>query len=81
MKREDITVMLDVRAEPGDDLRARLEGALLQRRGIRSIEFSPHVRRILQVRYDSDAISAVEIGRVVHATLGGRGPRGNIVGL
>lgn len=81
MKSEDMTVMLDVRAQPGDELRARLEDVLLQRRGIRSMEFSPHVRRILQVRYERDAISASEIGRVVHEALGGRGPRGNIVGL
>lgn len=80
MRSEDMTVMLDVRAEPGNGLRARLEGALLDRAGIRSMEFSPHVRRIVQVRYDSDAISAAEIGRVVHAALGGRGPRGIIVG-
>jgi len=81
MRNEGVTVMLDVRSAPSDELRARLEGALKNRPGIRSMDFSPHVRRIMRVSYDSDAIKAVEIGRVVHEALGGRGPNTHIVGL
>ena len=81
MRNEGVTVMLDVRSAPSDDLRVRLEGALKNRPGIRSMDFSPHVRRIMRVNYDSDAIRAAEIGRVVHEALGGRGPNTHIVGL
>ena len=81
MKNEGVTVMLDVRSNPSDDLRARLEGAPMNRPGIRSMDFSPHARRIMRVRYDSDAIKAAEIGRVVHEALGGQGPNTHIVGL
>ena len=81
MRNEGVTVMLDVRSAPSDDLRARLEGALKNRPGIRSMDFSPYVRRILRVSYDNDAIKAAEIGRVVHEALGGQGPNTHIVGL
>lgn len=81
MRNEGVTVMLDVRSDPSDDLRARLQGALKNRPGIRSMDFSPHVRRIMRVSYDSDAIKAAEIGRVVHEALGGQGPNAHIVGL
>ena len=81
MTSEGVTVMLDVRSDPGADVRARLEDALRSRPGIRSMDFSPYVRRILRVSYDSDAIEAAEIGRVVHEALGGHGPNTHIVGL
>jgi hypothetical protein len=81
MRNEGVTVMLDVRSAPSDDLRAKLEGALKNRPGIRSMDFSPHVRRIMRVGYDSDAIKAAEIGRVVHEALGGQGSNRHIVGL
>jgi hypothetical protein len=81
MRDEGVTVMLDVRSAPSEALRARLESALKARPGIRSIDFSPHVRRIMRVNYDVDAIKAAEIGRVVHETLGGHGPNTHIVGL
>jgi len=81
MTNEGVTVMLDVGSDPSDDLRARLEGALKNRPGIHSMDFSPHVRRMLRVSYDSDAIKAAEIGRVVHETLGGQGSNTHIVGL
>jgi hypothetical protein len=81
MRNEGVTVMLDVRSNPSDAVRARLENALKGRPGIRSMDFSPHVRRIMRVRYDSEAIKAAEIGRVVHEALGGQGPNTHIVGL
>jgi hypothetical protein len=81
MRNEGVTVMLDVRSNPSDAVRARLENALKDRPGIRSMDFSPHVRRIMRVRYDSEAIKAAEIGRVVHEALGGQGPNTHIVGL
>ena len=81
MKDEGVTVMLDVRSNPSDVVRARLAEAVGGRPGIRFVDFSPHVRRIMRVRYDSDAIKAAEIGRVVHDALGGQGPNTHIVGL
>jgi hypothetical protein len=81
MTKEGVTVMLDVRSDPSAALRARLEEALKDRPGIRSIGFSPYVRRIMQVSYDSEAIKAADIGRVVHEALGGQGPNTRIVGL
>jgi hypothetical protein len=81
MRNEGVTVMLDVRSDPSNDVRARLERALRGRPGIRSMDFSPYVRRIMQVSYDSDAIKAAEIGRVVHEAIGGQGPNTHIVGL
>jgi hypothetical protein len=81
MRNEGVTVMLDVRSDPSHDVRARLERALRDRPGIRSLDFSPYVRRIMRVSYDSDAIKAAEIGRVVHEVLGGQGPNTHIVGL
>jgi hypothetical protein len=45
------------------------------------MDFSPYVRRIMRVSYDSDAIKAAEIGRVVHEAIGGQGPNTHIVGL
>lgn len=81
MRNEGVTVMLDVRSDPSHEVRARLEGALKNRPGIHSMDFSPYVRRIMRVSYDSAAIKAVEIGRVVHEALGGRGPNTHIVGL
>lgn len=81
MKNDGVTVMLDLRTHPGDELRARLEGALRDRPGIHSMDFSPYVRRIIRVNYDSDAIKAADIGRVVHETLGAHGPNTRIVGL
>jgi hypothetical protein len=81
MTNDGITVMLDVRSDPSDQVRAALEAALKGRPGIRAMDYSPHVRRILQVRYDSDAIKAAEIGRLVHEALGGQGPNTHIVGL
>jgi hypothetical protein len=81
MNSEGVTVMLDVRLDPSDDVRARLEGALRNRTGIRSMDFSPYVRRVMRVQYDSTAIKATEIGRVVHQVLGGQGPNTYIFGL
>jgi hypothetical protein len=81
MTSEGVTVMLDVRSNPSEALRARLVDALKDHPGIRSMDFSPYVRRIMRVRYDSDAIKATEIGRVVHEALGGQGPNTRIVGL
>jgi hypothetical protein len=81
MSNEGVTVMLDLRLDPSDELRVRLEDALRNRPGIRFMDFSPHVRRIMRVNYDSDAIKAAEIGRVVHAALGAQGPNTRIVGL
>jgi len=81
MSNEGVTMMFDVCSDPSDDLRARLEGALKSRPGIHSMDFSPHVRRIMRVCYDSDAIKASEIGRMIHQALGGQGPKTHIVGL
>jgi hypothetical protein len=81
MKSDGVTVMLDVRLDPSDEVRARIEGALRNRPGIQSMDFSPYVRRVMRVRYDTAAIKATEIGRVVHQVLGGRGPNTYIVGL
>lgn len=81
MRNEGATVLLDVRSDPGDELRARLERALKNRPGIRSMDFSPYVRRIMRVSYDRDAIKAIEIGRAVHEALGGQGPNTHIVDL
>lgn len=81
MRNEGVTVMLDVRSDPSEALRERLLDALRGRLGIRSMDFSPYVRRIMRVNYDSDAIKAAEIGRVVHEALGGHGPNTHIVGL
>lgn len=81
MTSEGVTVMLDMRSDPGEAERARLVDALKGHPGIRSMDFSPHVRRIMRVNYDVDAIKAVEIGRVVHAALGGQGSSARIVGL
>lgn len=81
MKSEGVTVMLDVHLEPSDDVRARLESALRNRPGIRSMDFSPYVRRVMRVQYDTAAIKATEIGRVVHQVLGGQGSNTYIVGL
>jgi hypothetical protein len=81
MTNDGVTVMLDVRSAPSQALRARLVNALLGRPGIRSMDFSRYVPRIMWVCYDSDAIKAAEIGRVVHETLGNQGPDAHIVGL
>lgn len=81
MRNEGVTVMLDVRSDPSAAVRARLEDALRGRPGIRSMDFSPYVRRIMRVSYDTDAIKAAEIGRVVHEALGGQGPNTHIIGL
>jgi hypothetical protein len=81
MRSEGVTVMLDLRSAPSEALRERIKDALQGRPGIRFMDFSPHVRRIMQVNYDSDAIKAVEIGRAVHEALGDKGPNTHIVGL
>jgi hypothetical protein len=73
--------MLDVRLNPSDAVRARLENALKGRPGIRATDFSPYVRRVLKVRYDTSAIKASEIGRVVHEALGGQGSNTYIFGM
>jgi hypothetical protein len=81
MNSEGITVMLDVRLDPSDAVRAKLEGALKGRAGIRSASFSPFVRRVMKVQYDASAIKASDIGRVVHEALGGQGPNTYIFGM
>jgi hypothetical protein len=81
MNSEGVTVMLDVRLNPSDNVRAKLESALKSRPGVRSIHFSPYVRRVLKVRYDTRAINATDIGRVVHEALGGQGPNTYIFGM
>jgi hypothetical protein len=81
MKSEGVTVMLDVRLDPSDGVRTRLESALKGRPGIRSIAFSPYVRRVMKVQYDTRAIKATDIGRVVHEALGGQGPNTYIFGM
>ncbi len=81
MNSEGVTVMLDVRLEPSDAVRARLEGALKGRPGIHAMDFSPYVRRVLKVRYDSRAIKASDIGHVVHEALGAQGPSTYIFGM
>jgi hypothetical protein len=45
------------------------------------MDFSPYVRRVMRVKYDTEAIKATEIGRVVHQVLGGQGSNTYIVGL
>jgi hypothetical protein len=45
------------------------------------MHFSPYVRRVLKVRYDTRAIKATDIGRVVHEALGGQGPNTYIFGM
>jgi hypothetical protein len=81
MRNEGVTVMLDLRSDPSSELRARLESAIKNRPGIRSMDFSPYVRRIMRVCYDNDTIKAPEIGRLVHEALGDQGPNTHIVGL
>lgn len=76
-----ITVMLDVRLDPGDTVREELEGALRGYPGVHSADFSPYVRRILKVRYDADAIKATDIGRFLHEALGAHESNTYIVGL
>ena len=81
MNSQDITVMLDVRQDPSDAVRDKLERELKGRPGIRSADFSPYVLRVMQVQYDASTIKASDIGRMVHAALGGQGPNTYIVGL
>lgn len=81
MNSEGVTVMLDVRLDPSDAVRAKLEGALKGRPGIHATDFSPYVRRVLKVRYDARAIKASDIGRVVHEALGAQGPNTYIFGM
>lgn len=81
MNSEGITVMLDVRLDPSDAVREKLESALKGRAGIRSADFSPYVRRVMKVQYDASAIKASEIGRVVHEALGSQGPNTYIFGM
>jgi len=81
MNSEGITVMLDVRLDPSDAVREKLESALKGQPGIRSADFSPYVRRVMKVKYDASAIKAAEIGRVVHQALGGQGPNTYIFGM
>jgi hypothetical protein len=78
---EGITVMLDVRLDPSDVVRAKLEQALSVQPGIRSADFSPYVRRVMKVRYDASAIRASDIGRVVQQALGADAPNTYIVGM
>lgn len=78
---DGITVMLDVRLDPTDVVRAKLEQALSGQPGIRSADFSPYVRRVMKVRYDASAIRASDIGRVVQQALGAEGPNTYIVGM
>jgi len=78
---EGITVMLDVRLDPSDAVRTKLEQALSGQPGIRSADFSPYVRRVMKVRYDASAIRASDIGRVVQQALGADAPNTFIVGM
>jgi len=78
---EGIVVMLDVRLDPSDSVRARLEQALSNQPGIHSADFSPYVRRVVKVRYDASTIKATEIGQVVHRVLDAQGPNTYIVGM
>ncbi|UCH52646.1 MAG: hypothetical protein JSW09_08530 [Pseudomonadota bacterium] len=81
MTSEGVTVMLDVRLDPSDAVRAKIENALKGRPGVRSTDFSPYVRRVMKVQYDNSAINASEIGRVVHEVLGAQGPNTYIFGM
>jgi hypothetical protein len=81
MNSKGVTVMLDVRLDPSDAVRAKIEGALKGRPGVQSTDFSPYVRRVMKVRYDRSAIKAAEIGRVVHEVLGAQGPNTYIFGM
>jgi hypothetical protein len=81
MNSQGLTVMLDVRQHPSDAVRDKLQRVLMGRPGIRSADFSPYVPRVMQVQYDAGTIKASDIGRVVHAALGGQGPDTYIVGL
>jgi len=80
-ENEGIVVMLDVRLDPSDSVRSRLEQALSSQPGIHSADFSPYVRRVVKVRYDANAIKATDIGQVVHRVLNAQGPNTYIVGM
>jgi len=80
-KEEGITVMVDVHIDPDDTVRNQLQDALRGQTGIHSADFSPYVRRVMKVRYDSTSIKAAEIGRMVHEVLGAKGPSTYIVGM
>lgn len=81
MNSEGITVMLDLRSDPGDAARAALETTLGNRPGIRSARFSPFVRRVLTVQYDARAIRARDVGRMVDDALGVSRPNTRVVGM